>query len=156
MSSHGTTVAHRVAASLGPAGSCSGHSEAVAVNFGRRLRTWLRCRSDFWHTTTVPPWVCWCVWLPILPFLPLLLLLLPIKVPIIFDTENLRDLWCPLLVFPWMQRHSFTSTSKAWYKSALLSATDTSKKWQLFMTAVVRPSNSSTCRQQKTLCHETW
>jgi len=90
--SHGTTVAHRVAASLGPAGPWSSHSEAVAVKFWRRLRTRLRCRSDLWHTTTVPPCVCCCGWLPMLPFLPLLLLLLPIKVPIIFDTENLRDL----------------------------------------------------------------
>lgn len=154
MSAHGATVAHRVAASLGPAGFCSGHSEAVAVNFWRRLRTWLRYRSEISNTTTVPPWLCCCVWLPTLPFLPLLLLL-PIKVPIIFDTENLRDLWCPLWALPWRRRHSFTSTSKAWYKSSLLSATDTSKKWQLFVLATSRPSNSCTCKQHKSMHHET-
>lgn len=89
------------------------HNDAVAVKFCRRFNTRVLCRSDLWQTTTVPLWDCFCC---------SLLFPLPINVPIIFVTENLRV----LLALCW-QRDSFSRDSNAWYRSELFSATETSK-----------------------------
>lgn len=75
-----------------------GHSEAVAVKFCLLLSTRDLYRSDLWQTTTVPPWF---------GFTGVLLLLLPIRVPIIFDTENFRVFWVGCI-----DRHSLRRASK--------------------------------------------
>ena len=85
---------------LTPAEHCRSHKDAVAVKFWRLLSTLFLWRSDFWQTTTVPPW--FCCWH---------LLFVPIRVPIIFVTENFLIL---LALFGCMHLDSFSSTSNAW------------------------------------------
>jgi hypothetical protein len=74
-------------------------SDAVAVKFCLRLRTLDLYKSDLWQTTTVPPWFALGTTFPFA---------FPIKVPIIFDTENFRVFW----VFC-SERHSFRTASMA-------------------------------------------
>lgn len=120
-----------------PSAVSVGHRDAVAAKFCLRLMTRDLYKSDLWHTTTVPPWLGFGGTLPFV---------VPIKVPIIFETENLRVFWVD-----WRERHSFTMVSIEEYIVGLFSATDTSLNWELHWTARVLPSRASTCNKEKLL-----
>lgn len=111
-----------------------GHSDAVAVKFCLLFRTRDLYKSDLWQTTTVPPWLVLGATFP---------LALPIKVPIILETENFLVFWVACT-----DRHSFRIMSIEEYIEGLFSATETSQNWELFWTATVLPSISSTCNKK--------
>lgn len=103
----------------------------MAVNAWRLFRTRDLCNSPLLHGTTVPWLMGICLVVP---------LLLPINVPIILLTENLRCL-------TGRPRESIRSRSKALYKLGVFSATETSQNPIACDAASEAPSCSDTWKK---------